>query len=49
MERHREVLSWSYIMLRSDEDDDGYFSWAERRIMLRNLEDDMSNRVPELY
>jgi hypothetical protein len=29
MERHREALLWSYIMLLSDINDDGYLSWLE--------------------
>ncbi|KAF3046741.1 Xanthine phosphoribosyltransferase 1 [Didymella keratinophila] len=48
IERHREALLWSYIMLRSDKDDDGYFSWNERNTILRDLEEGMSND-PEVY
>lgn len=49
MERHREALLWSYIMLRSDADEDGYLSWNERRKILRELGEGMSNETPELF
>lgn len=49
MERHREALLWSYIMLRSDQDDDGYLSWNERKKMLRELSEGMGNETPEQY
>lgn len=49
IERHREALLWSYIMLRSDTDDDGYLSWSERRRILRDIEEGMSNESPELF
>jgi hypothetical protein len=48
IERHREALLWSYSMLRSDKDDDGYLSWNERRTILHDLEEGMSND-PEVY
>ena len=35
-------------MLRSDKDDDGYLSWSERKTILRDLEEGMSND-PEVY
>ncbi|KAF2113972.1 hypothetical protein BDV96DRAFT_495036 [Lophiotrema nucula] len=49
IERHREALLWSYIMLRSDVDDDGYLDWKERRKILRELSEGMSNESPELW
>lgn len=49
MERHREALLWSYIMLRSDKDDDGYLSWTERKTIIRDLTEGMNNETPELY
>ncbi|OAP54919.1 3-O-alpha-D-mannopyranosyl-alpha-D- mannopyranose xylosylphosphotransferase [Fonsecaea erecta] len=38
IERHRELLLWSYIMLRSDVDRDGILSWDERQTILADLE-----------
>jgi hypothetical protein len=49
MERHREVLLWSYIMLRSDTNDDGYLSWPERQKIIREIAEGMSNDSPELF
>lgn len=49
IERHREALLWSYIMLRSDINDDGYLSWPERKAVLRDLEQGMFNEAPELF
>ncbi|KAF2867465.1 hypothetical protein BDV95DRAFT_502751 [Massariosphaeria phaeospora] len=49
MERHREALLWSYIMLRSDTDDDGYLSWNERKRILRELNEGMANEAPEQF
>jgi hypothetical protein len=49
MERHREALLWSYIMLRSDADDDGYLSWDERKKILQELGQGMSNETPEQF
>lgn len=37
LERHREVLLWSYIMLRSDGDRDGVLSWNERQTIASDL------------
>jgi hypothetical protein len=37
IERHREVLLWSYIMLRSDVDRDGILSWEERQTIMSEL------------
>jgi hypothetical protein len=49
MERHREVLLWSYITLRSDVDDDGYLSWSERQKILSDIARGMSNDAPEVF
>lgn len=49
MERHREALLWSYIMLRSDQNDDGYLDWKERRKILVELAEGMGNENPEQY
>lgn len=49
MERHREALLWSYIMLRSDTDDDGYLSWQERERILLDIAEGMDNEPPELF
>jgi hypothetical protein len=52
MDRHREALLWSYIMLRSDLDDDGYLSWEERKKIkkiLWELGEGMSNETPEQF
>ncbi|KAH7392329.1 hypothetical protein DE146DRAFT_662244 [Phaeosphaeria sp. MPI-PUGE-AT-0046c] len=49
IERHREALLWSYIMLRSDTDDDGYLSWPERKKVLRDIKEGMSNEAPERF
>ncbi|KAL6242503.1 hypothetical protein RBB50_010643 [Rhinocladiella similis] len=43
IERHREALLWSYIMLRSDVDDDGNLSWEERQTIMQDLEAGMVN------
>ncbi|KIX97762.1 uncharacterized protein Z520_06540 [Fonsecaea multimorphosa CBS 102226] len=37
IERHRELLLWSYIMLRSDVDRDGILSWEERQTIAAEL------------
>lgn len=37
VERHREALLWSYLMVRADVDGDGYLSWNERRQVLQEL------------
>ncbi|KAF2015632.1 hypothetical protein BU24DRAFT_346597 [Aaosphaeria arxii CBS 175.79] len=49
MERHREALLWSYIMLRSDFNDDGYLDWEERNRILEDLAEGMGNESPELF
>jgi hypothetical protein len=49
MERHREALLWSYIMLRSDTNDDGYLSWNERKNILRDLAEGLGNESPEQF
>lgn len=49
MERHREALLWSYIMIRSDTNEDGYLSWNERQKILRELGEGMGNETPEAF
>ncbi len=43
IERHREAMLWSLIMLRSDVDGDGYLSWEERKLLMSALEIGMKN------
>jgi len=43
IERHREVLLWSYIMHRNDQDGDGMLSWTERQTIMKDLQAGMSN------
>lgn len=43
IERHREALLWSYIMLRNDLDGDGNLSWDERQMIMQDLEAGMRN------
>jgi hypothetical protein len=38
IERFREALLWSWIMLRSDKDGDGELNWFERLLMLSEIE-----------
>jgi hypothetical protein len=49
MERHREALLWSYIMMRSDIDNDGYLDWSERQRILSELTEGMGNDSPEIF
>jgi hypothetical protein len=37
IERHREALLWSYIMLRNDVDRNGNLGWEERKAILEDL------------
>ena len=37
IERYREALLWSYIMLRSDVDGDGVLSWEERQRIAQEI------------
>ena len=43
IERHREALLWSYIMLRSDSDDNGDLSWEERQRITADIEEGKAN------
>jgi hypothetical protein len=45
IERHREALLWSYIMLRSDVDEDGNLGWNERQTIMDDLEEGMTKEV----
>jgi hypothetical protein len=49
MERHRETLLYSYVMMRSDSDEDGYLGWSERKRILRDVEEGMSNESTEVF
>lgn len=49
IERHREALLWSYIMLRSDVDNDAYLSWPERQRILSDIAEGMNNESPEQF
>jgi hypothetical protein len=42
IERHREALLWSYIMVRSDTDQNGNLGWAERQKIMEELEEGMT-------
>ncbi|KAG0645560.1 Xylosylphosphotransferase 1 [Hyphodiscus hymeniophilus] len=42
IERHREALLWSYIVLRSDRDGNGNLGWEERQQIMQDLEQGMS-------
>lgn len=48
VERHREALLYSYIMLRSDTDGDGNLGWLERAQMMREIEQGMANEDDSL-
>ncbi|ETN45742.1 uncharacterized protein HMPREF1541_09575 [Cyphellophora europaea CBS 101466] len=43
IERHREALLWSYLMLRSDVDGDGSLSLSERRQVVQDIENGLDN------
>lgn len=55
VERHREALLWSYLMVRADLDGDGYLSWSERKKVLLEVleghenEDKSSFRARNFY
>lgn len=42
IERQREALLWSYIMLRSDPDQNGNLNWSERQLIMTDLEEGMT-------
>lgn len=43
IERHREAMLWSLIMLKTDTDGDGYLSWEERQQLIKSLGEGMKN------
>jgi len=45
IERQREALLWSYIMLRSDTNRDGNLGWGERQVVMAELEEGMYNEA----
>lgn len=49
IERHREAMLWSYIMLRSDVDGDGFLGWKERQSIMKSLENGMKNEGKSSY
>lgn len=49
IERHREAMLWSFIMLRSDADQDGFLSWAERQRIITALDKGMENEGKTSY
>jgi len=48
IERHREALLYSYIMLRSDPDGDGNLGWQERARVMREIEEGMAHEDDSL-
>jgi hypothetical protein len=42
IERQREALLWSYLMLRSDTDNNGNLNWSERQKIMEDLEEGMT-------
>jgi hypothetical protein len=49
MERQREALLWSYIMQRSDVNQDGNIGWSERQTIMEELEEGMTNELNTTY
>ncbi|KAL2061207.1 hypothetical protein VTL71DRAFT_7480 [Oculimacula yallundae] len=49
MERHREALLWSYIMLRSDVDGNGNLGWSERQTIMDDLEEGMKQEDQPMF
>jgi hypothetical protein len=45
IERHREALLWSYVMLRSDANRDGYLDWSERQTIITELKEGIVNEA----
>lgn len=45
MERHREAMLWSLIMIKADKNNDGFINWDERRELLATLEHGMANEA----
>lgn len=41
IERHREALLWSYVMIRSDLDGNGNLGWKERQVLMTDIEQGM--------
>ena len=39
IERFREALLWSFIMVRSDINQDGYLDWTERELIIRAIDE----------
>ncbi|KAL3419134.1 hypothetical protein PVAG01_09356 [Phlyctema vagabunda] len=49
IERQREALLWSYIMLKSDKNSDGNLGWDERKTIMADLEEGMANEGRTTY
>lgn len=45
IERHREAMLWSLIMIKYDANNDGFLGWDERRKLLDTLENGMQNEA----
>lgn len=43
IERHREAMLWSLIMIKSDLNGDGFLNWDERKSLIALLEQGMEN------
>ena len=43
----REALLWSYIIQRSDSNQDGNIQWSERQAIMKDLEEGMANGATE--
>ncbi|KAI9729520.1 MAG: Xanthine phosphoribosyltransferase 1 [Claussenomyces sp. TS43310] len=49
IERHREALLWSYIMLRADANSDGNLDWTERQAVMADLDEGLSRESNATY
>ena len=49
IERHREALLWSYLVIRSDVNGDGFLSWEERRQVMADLREGFTNMAKSRF
>jgi hypothetical protein len=49
IERHREALLWSYIMIRSDVNNDGYLDWKERQAIMEDFSQGIANEANSTF
>lgn len=49
IERHREVLLWSYILVRADLNGDGVLDWTERQAVISDLERGLANEANKTF